>query len=113
MHQYHLQSARVSGVIRIVAAWAAVLDVRRCCAVGNMLVSAECLIFRHADARRFSCSASDSRSSAEGAIGSSTAQAVSETPTQRRLRESQRVEERVEFIYNKEDWDQRTAAVRT
>lgn len=30
---------------------------------------------------------------------------MSETPTQRRLRESQRVEERVEYIYNKEDWE--------
>lgn len=63
------------------------------------------------DARRLcSCSASDSRSNAEGAVGSSTAQAISETPTQRRMRESQRVEERVEFIYTKEDWDQRMAA---
>lgn len=38
-------------------------------------------------------------------------QPITESPTERRLRESQRVEERVRYMYDKEDWARETADV--
>lgn len=43
--------------------------------------------------------------------GASGTQPITESPTERRIRESRQVEERVQYIYNLEDWQRESAEV--